>query len=132
MLREYTDRYVENKENIIKKIEKDKPCSYEGILTIAIEFIANDEYNELKKDNKIHTIDDGDYQGTLLFIMPANTYQPYKYFWTMVAYGSCSGCDTIQRTLDDYGYGEERDWNKVAEEFYILGLHMIQNMKILE
>ena len=43
-------------------------------------------------------IDDGDYQGTLLYLIPEDTYQPNssEYLMTFVEYGSCSGCDTLQ------------------------------------
>ncbi len=47
---------------------------------------------------KVHEIDDGDYQGTLLYIIPLDTYQPsyWEYVVTSVYYGSCSFCDTLQ------------------------------------
>ena len=59
-------------------------------------FILNDE-NEWSV-NKIKEIDDGDYQGTLLYLIPEDTYQPdsSEYLMTFVEYGSCSGCDTLQ------------------------------------
>lgn len=39
-----------------------------------------------------------DYQGTLLYMIPFDTYQPNEseYLMTYVGYGSCSGCDTLQ------------------------------------
>lgn len=49
--------------------------------------------------DKITMIDNGDYQGTLLFMLPFCTYQPPSesdYLMTFVDYGSCSGCDTLQ------------------------------------
>ena len=47
---------------------------------------------------EITTIDNGDYQGTQLFMIPRNTYQPSAgdYLLTFTYYGSCSGCDTLQ------------------------------------
>ena len=43
-------------------------------------------------------IDNGDYQGTMLYLIPFKTYQPaeYEYLMTYVWYGSCSGCDALQ------------------------------------
>ena len=42
-------------------------------------------------------IDNGDYQGTLLFLIPFDTYQPCEgdYLMTYVGYGSCGGCDSL-------------------------------------
>ena len=47
---------------------------------------------------KITEIDNGNYQGTLLYVMPFNTFQPgaNEYLLTNVSYGSCSFCDTLQ------------------------------------
>lgn len=45
---------------------------------------------------RIHQIDDGDYQGTLIFVIGAGGYQPSRYWYVKVGYGSCSGCDTLQ------------------------------------
>lgn len=52
---------------------------------------------EIDVDN-ITMIDNGGYQGTLLFMLPFCTYQPSEsdYLMTFVDYGSCSGCDTLQ------------------------------------
>ena len=46
----------------------------------------------------ITEIDNGDYQGTLLYVIPHKGYQPgpEDYLMTYVYYGSCSGCDTLQ------------------------------------
>ena len=53
--------------------------------------------------DKITMIDNGDYQGTLLFMLPFCTYQPSEsdYLMTFVNYGSCSGCDTLQGIQSD-------------------------------
>lgn len=56
--------------------------------------------------DKITMIDNGDYQGTLLFMLPFCTYQPSEsdYLMTFVNYGSCSGCDTLQKIQSDDKY----------------------------
>ena len=70
---------------------------YKDLVKLTVMFILNDE-NEWNA-NKIKEIDDGDYQGTLLYLIPEDTYQPNssEYLMTFVEYGSCSGCDTLQR-----------------------------------
>ena len=69
---------------------------YKDLVKLTVMFILNDE-NEWDA-NKITEIDDGDYQGTLLYLIPEDTYQPNpsEYLMTFVEYGSCSGCDTLQ------------------------------------
>ena len=68
---------------------------YKDLVKLTVMFILNDE-NEWSV-NKIKEIDDGDYQGILLYLIPEDTYQPdsSEYLMTFVEYGSCSGCDTL-------------------------------------
>lgn len=86
-------------------------CSYETLVKLVVDYILNDEEQDENWDSKnITVIDNGDYQGTELYLIPRNTYQPaeYDYLMTYVGYGSCSGCDTLQNiqcdedNIDDY------------------------------
>lgn len=64
--------------------------------------------------NAITKIDDGDYQGTLLFLIPFDTYQPgeNEYLMTYIGYGSCSGCDVLQG-LQSFSANEKLDENQI-------------------
>ena len=103
--------------NAIQQTEKDKRSAwdYNDIVKLVCRYIFNE--NVTDKDPKINIegitmIDNGGYQGTLLFMMPFDTYQPaeYEYLMTYVGYGSCSGCDTLQRIqLDELYYNVESD-----------------------
>ncbi len=50
---------------------------------------------------RIQEIDWGNYQGTLLYVIGAEGYQPSEFFTMVVDYGSCSGCDTLQSILNE-------------------------------
>lgn len=78
-------------------------CEYEYLVRLVVKHILNGDIDESSEygqwdDTKITIVDNGDYQGTLLFIIPQKTYQPqeFEYLMTYVDYGSCSGCDTLQ------------------------------------
>ena len=87
-------------------------CNYTDLVKLTFETIYNSiatdsfTYRKLNLD-KITVIDNGDYQGYLLFIIPFDTYQPdnTEYIMTYIGYGSCSGCDALQAAqswdLDD-------------------------------
>lgn len=64
------------------------------VKTVFVEPVANCAWDA----ENITCVDNGDYQGTLLFLIPMDTYQPSEneYLMTYVGYGSCSGCDTLQ------------------------------------
>lgn len=86
-------------------------CSYETLVKLVVDYILNDDEQDENWDSEnITLVDNGDYQGTELYLIPRNTYQPakYDYLMTYVGYGSCSGCDTLQsiqcrgNNIDDY------------------------------
>ena len=94
---------------------------------------------------KITEIDDGDYQGTLIFLIPFKCYQPAEedYIVTTVYYGSCGGCDTLLGILDSV-HGITRietlfsdlDKNLPNKEqlsdYMRLALDLLQQMKFFE
>lgn len=78
--------------------------SYKDLVEMICEHVINVDFcDEHLKNYHVDTkaitkVDDGDYQGTLIFLIPFETYQPNEseYFMTNVGYGSCSCCDTLQ------------------------------------
>ena len=80
-------------------------CNYDYLFKLVVECILNggniNEFGACDYNwnvDEITVIDNGDYRGTLIFIVPRKTYQPSEgdYLITYVGYGSCSGCDTLQ------------------------------------
>lgn len=80
--------------------------------------------------DKITVVDDGDYQGTQIFLIPEDTYQPSadEYIITNTYYGSCSGCDTLQG-INEYSY--ELPSESQVSEYMTLALHLVQKMSRL-
>ena len=74
----------------------------------------------------IYTIDDGDCQGTLLYVFAEKVYQPSSrhYYWTEVEYGSCSHCDTLEQAL-------EEEYEEALDMYMSITLHMLQKIKPL-
>lgn len=70
-------------------------------------------------------IDDGDYQGTEIFILHKNVYQPYieDYVYTSTYYGSCSGCDTLMG-ISEYDDGLPSE--SQVKDYMDLCLHLLQ------
>ena len=103
MLKYCKDKWYENKDKLEEAIRNDEglnDCNYKRLVEMIVEYIlnpSNGDSDEFDKD-AITVIDNGDYQGTQLFMIPRNTYQPSAedYILTYTYYGSCSGCDTLQ------------------------------------
>ena len=106
-------------------------CDYEDLVKMVVDYILNgdvDNNDEYKWDSdKITKIDDGDYQGTLLFLIPQDTYQPseWEYLMTYVGYGSCSGCDTLQ-AIQNWGDGLLTD--DQVKDYMKLCLHIVSDI----
>ena len=126
MIQKYVDAFRENKEQFEKWVESvEEEITYMDILKQVINLCLN----ELDED-KITEIDNGDYQGTLIYLIPRNCYQPMvsDYVYTSVSYGSCSGCDALLAA---------QDWDYCSIRYNVdmvttIALHLVENMKWLE
>lgn len=90
--------------------------SYQELLEIFVKE-ALPEYDH----ENIREIDDGHYQGTLVYIINEIGYQPSSYYATSVNYGSCSGCDTLQAIT------MSSDVEERVKDYMTLILHLVQN-----
>lgn len=103
MIKIMKTQWDKNKANLFKTLAARADlgdCEYIDLVRETFEVIYNTDLPEqlLPVDtSKITMIDNGDYQGTLLFALPFVTYQPaeFEYLMTYVGYGSCSGCDAL-------------------------------------
>ena len=108
-------------------------CDYKYLVAMIVKNILNDEgdYYQWAED-RITEIDDGNYQGTLLYMIPEDTYQPdeCEYLMTFVGYGSCSGCDTLQGIKsydwDDEPKASEKQLKAYMELCRDMVMHMIK------
>ena len=102
MLKYCKDKWSKNEELLRQALSfEELDClGYKDLVKLTVKWILNGGENDFQNwdYNNITCIDNGDYQGTLLYLIPENTYQPaeYQYLMTYVNYGSCSGCDTLQ------------------------------------
>jgi hypothetical protein len=108
--------------------------SYKSLVKIIVEYILNnhkENYDIPMYDvEHITVIDDGDYQGTQLFLIPEATYQPNsnEYLVIYTYYGSCSGCDMLQ-AINEYEDGLPN--KEQVDDYMTLCLHLVQHMKPL-
>lgn len=135
MIKEYIEKWNENKhllENYFKNTPQSEYHEYDKIVKKVVELIINKEsysHNNLDIEN-MTVIDNGDYQGTQIYIIPRKTYQPDidDYVYTHNYYGSCSGCDTLQG-ISDYDSGLPND--EQVKDYMLLALNIIENFKKL-
>jgi len=127
MIAEFVTRFDAKREELRAQFKACRPDNYAALVRTVVEAIQGEYGSEQSLDpERIHEIDDGDYQGTLLFVIAAQGYQPSTYYAAAVSYGSCSGCDTLQSIGE---YSEEPPTDAQANEYLTLALHVVQNLK---
>ena len=103
MIKFCLEQWDKNKLRLEQTLRNDptlNSCDYKHLVELVVDNVFNEDGSNAMRtwDSKnITVIDNGDYQGTLLFLIPLNTYQPTadEYLMTYVFYGSCSGCDAL-------------------------------------
>lgn len=110
-------KWAENEQKLKEAIEKSEnhiEWEYDDLVRMVVTYILNKGGDEEKvyganwSDN-LAIIDDGDYQGTLIYLIHREVYQPSPddYLITYVDYGSCPGCDTLEGIQSDYDNKEK-------------------------
>ena len=135
MIKEFVekwDKYKKDLEDYFRNTEQGEYDTYKEIVKALFEKVINKDIKYGKYDTEnILVIDDGDYQGTQIFILHKSTYQPSveEYVYTNTYYGSCSGCDTL---LGISGYDDEKPNEQQVKDYMKLALHLLQKCKYME
>ena len=104
MNKQFVENFMSSKDILKDKLDK-HPNSYLDLVTLFVEVVCSKRLDP----KRIHEIDDGDYQGCLVYVIAEKGYQPSSYWYLKVEYGSCSHCDTLQGTCDyDNGSPSEK------------------------
>lgn len=137
MIEEFTKRWFEKSHAVRTKFEEKFPANYAEIVKAVVEMLQEHDEYECPDPKRIHEIDDGDHQGTLLYVIAQGGYQPSKYWYVKVSYGSCSVCDTL-KSLRSEACKWEDDWidgvddeqkKKGVDGLMTLALHIVQGLK---
>lgn len=137
MIEKFTKKWFEKNHTIREKFEAKFPESYAEIVKAVIEMLHDEDEYGCPDPARIHMIDDGNYQGTLLFVIGASGYQPSTYWYVKVYYGSCSGCDTFEHLRSESCDWEENWTDRIDDErkkkgvdgLMTLALHIVQGLK---
>lgn len=129
MIENFTKIWFKNLHKMRAALTEAHPNDYEDLVRTVITLLNNESTEYYKPDpNRITEIDHGDYQGTLVYVIASEGYQPSTYWYVKIGYGSCSGCDTLQAI--NY-YSTESPNDKQVTEYMQLALHIIQELKLM-
>lgn len=138
MIKEFVekwDKYKNELEEYFRNNPQKEYATYKDIVRLLFDIIINkDEGFKWEKfdTGDIVVIDDGDYQGTQIFILHKDEYQPSveEYVYTNTYYGSCSGCDTLL-AIQDWDLEKLPNENQI-KEYMTLALHLLQRCHYME
>lgn len=129
MIAKFVERWEAGKAKLQEQYRSSFPEGYGAIVKDVVEILHDeDDYGRCPDPERIHRIDDGDYQGTLLFVIGATGYQPSTYWAVAISYGSCSGCDTFEAIRRNYD-GPQSD--ETIADLMALALHIVQGLKCI-
>ena len=133
MIKEFVEKwnkYSNNLEEYFRNTRQEEYSSYEEIVKILFDEVINKDETDIFNTEEICVIDDGSYQGTQIFVLHKDTYQPEvdEYVYTNTYYGSCSGCDTLLRIS---GYDDGIPDENQIKEYMMLALHLLQKCKYM-
>lgn len=137
MIDKFITIYMENKPKLEAKFST-HPDDYKRVVIRLVEFLAevmseSGVYEDSVPDKeRVTVIDEGDYQGLQVFVIGCGGYQPSTYWVTSEYYGSCSGCDTLEATLESNwteGMGRSEGVSEAQlKDYMTLCLHLLQSM----
>ena len=130
MIKAFVKAWYANLHSMREKFTAKHPDGYREVVRAVVEMLASASNDYDKPDpERIYEIDDGDYQGTLVYVIGGSGYQPSRYWYVKVGYGSCSGCDTLER-IRDYR-DDQPDTNQVSG-YMTLALHILQGLREMD
>jgi hypothetical protein len=129
MEKSFVEAWDANKGKIRTVFEKGHPEGYRTVVAAVVQMLNGCVGGYRKPDpERIHEIDDGGYQGTLVYVIGSTGYHPDKYWYVKVGYGSCSGCDTLESIR---GYMDGAPTEEQIADYMTLALHVVQNLRLM-
>ena len=125
--RKFIDRFLNNKHKLEAIYKEKHPENYLELVINVIKIIESDEHGDISSE-RVREIDDGDYQGTLLYLIADNSYQPSDYWYARVNYGSCSGRDTLEAIRN---YDNKKPTVQQIKDYLLLSLHIVEWLRPL-
>ena len=131
MIQEFLNAWELRKAEVEAEFRKAHPGTYLDVVKPVIR-ILNESHKWYWPDpDRIHEINEGDYQGTLVYVIASHGYQPSTYWYVRVGYGSCSGCDTLEAIKDYLTHSKPPNDEQVAQ-YMNLALRVVQELKQMD
>lgn len=133
MIQEFVALFDANREALYEDFRKNKPDSYLDVVKRVVTILSKGEDYDRPDPERITMIDHGHYQGTQVFVIGAQGYQPSTYWYVRMSYGSCSHCDTFQAVMEDWPWNDNEEVPvKCLNGLMTMALHVVQRIKQMD
>lgn len=123
MIDKFVEVWENNKSDLREKYTEDLPGSYRSVVEDVIQLISDGDVGRRGPDpNRITEVDEGHYQGTKVFVIGEEGYQPSTYFYVRCSYGSCSHCDAL------LAIKRKEDREEQVDGVMRMALHVVQSL----
>lgn len=127
MIPQFVEKFDAARDMLRAKFSEKHPEDYGEIVRDVVSLLRDPENAwDTPDPERITAIEAGSYQGTLIYVIQSGGYSPSAFWYTLVDYGSCSGCDTIEGIR---GYSSKPPTAEQAAEYLTLALHIVQGIK---
>lgn len=130
MTKDFLEKWEKYKNDLEKYFSNTPQEEYDSYLKITKAIFKN-VFNREKIDFDLVEIIElvlGDYQGTLVFLIPTKGDDNKNYVITSVGYGSCNVCDTLQ-SIEELDGGNDIPSLRQVKGYMTLSLHIFQKIK---
>lgn len=104
MSAEHAARFTSREAEARALLTASPPGSYDDLVRLVASMLHDEDDYQTPDPERVTAIDHGDYQGTRVYVIAADGYQPRLHWYARVSYGSCSGCDFFQSAREDLAY----------------------------
>jgi hypothetical protein len=126
MIKEFVERFMARKSKLEAMFSEKHPENYKEIVKSVATVLNNGEHYGGIDPERIHEIDDGYYQGTLVYVIAATGCQPSDYWYVKVSYGSCPVCDILEG-IRGCSFGKPTP--EQVCDYMTLALHIVEALR---
>ena len=130
MIKKFVERWEERKTELEDLFKRKHPENYHELVKSVIKILEEDSNFDGPSSEDTRELDFGGCNGLLMYIIPEKGGYPDAFWYLLVRYGSCSGCDTLKqiKNYEDPEFPNEQQ----VKDYMTLALHVVQGIKVLD
>jgi len=121
MIQKFIDVFMSSKDKLEAQFSESHPEGYLEVVRAVVSVLPD------LSNKHINELEFGSYQGDYVYVI-SNEWED-KFWYVIVGYGSCSGCDTLQSIGND---SFKDPTVEQVKDYMTLALHIVQGLREME